>query len=126
MKISFSEKGDFKNTRRYFKKCEKALKKGVFDKYGQMGVAALAAATPVDSGKTASSWEYQTVITSSNVTIEFLNTNINKGVNIAIILQYGHGTRNGGYVRGVDYINPAVKPVFEALVKEVWEEVISL
>jgi len=126
MNISVSSKGDFKKTTTYFKKCQKALKKGIFDKYGQRGVAALAAATPVRSGKTASSWDYRIVTTSSNVTIEFINTNINKHVNIAIILQYGHGTRNGGWVQGTDYINPAIKPVFEALVKEVWEEVISI
>lgn len=126
MDISFGGKGDFKTTEKYFKKCQKALNKGIFEKYGQMGVDALSGATPVDSGKTAASWDYQIVITSSNVTIEFTNSNINKNVNIAIILQYGHGTRNGGWVEGRDYINPAVKPVFEALVKEVWEEVISL
>lgn len=126
MNISFGGKGNFEKTEKYFKKCRKALKKGVFEKYGQLGVAALSAATPVDSGKTASSWDYRVVVTPSNVTIDFVNTNINKHVNIAIILQYGHGTRNGGWVEGRDYINPAVKPVFEALVKEVWEEVISL
>lgn len=126
MNISFGGKGNFEKTEKYFKKCQKALKKGVFEKYGQLGVAALSAATPVDSGKTASSWDYRVVVTSSNVTIDFVNTNINKHVNIAIILQYGHGTRNGGWVEGRDYINPAVKPVFEALVREVWEEVISL
>lgn len=126
MKISFNEKGDFKKTEKYFKKCQKALKKGTFDKYGQLGVAALSGATPVDTGETAASWDYEVVITNTQVTISFNNNHINKGVNIAIILQYGHGTRNGGWVRGRDYINPAIKPVFEALVKEVWEEVISV
>lgn len=126
MKISINSKGEFKKTSAYLKKCQKALNKGIFDKYGQRGVAALASATPVQSGKTASSWDYRVVTTSSNVTIEFINTNINKHVNIAIILQYGHGTRNGGWVQGRDYINPAVRPVFESLVKEVWKEVISI
>lgn len=126
MDISVKTKGDFKKTEAYFNKCQKALQKGVFDKYGRIGVAALAAATPVDSGKTASSWDYNVVVTSKNVKLEFINDNINKYVNIAIILQYGHATRNGGWVRGNDYINPAIKPVFEALVKEVWEEVISI
>ena len=126
MNISIKTSGDFKKTEAYFKKCQKALQKGVFDKYGRIGVAALAAATPVDSGKTASSWDYRVTVTSKNVKLEFINTNINKYVNIAVILQYGHATRNGGWVRGYDYINPAIKPVFEALVKEVWEEVISI
>lgn len=126
MKISFKQKGDFSKTEKYFKKCQKALNKGVFDKYGRLGVAALTSATPVESGKTASSWSYQIVTSSDSVSIQFKNTNINKHVNIAIILQYGHGTRNGGWVQGRDYINPAVKPVFESLVKEVWKEVISI
>ena len=126
MNISVKSRGNFKKTEAYFKKCQKALQKGVFDKYGRIGVAALAAATPVDSGKTASSWDYKVTVTSTNVKMEFINTNINKYVNIAVILQYGHATRNGGWVKGQDYINPAIKPVFEALVKEVWEEVISI
>ena len=126
MNISVKSDGDFKKTEAYFKKCQKAMKKGIFDKYGKLGVAALSSATPVRTGKTASSWDYRIKITSSNITIEFLNNNINKHVNIAMILQYGHGARNGGWVQGRDYINPAVRPVFQALVKEVWEEVISI
>ena len=126
MRISFGEKGNFNKTEKYLKKCQKALNKGVFDKYGRRGVAALQVATPVDTGLTASSWDYNILVATSGVTIEFLNTNINKHVNIAMILQYGHGTRNGGWVEGVDYINPALKPVFESLIREVWEEVVSL
>lgn len=126
VRISFSEKGDFKRTEKWLKRCQKALDKGIFDKYGQRGVAALSSATPVDSGTTAASWDYRIVVTSTGVSIEFLNTNINKNVNIAIILQYGHGTRNGGWVEGRDYINPAVDPIFTQLVREVWKEVISL
>lgn len=126
MNISVKSDGDFKKTKAYLKKCQKAMNKGIFDKYGKLGVAALASATPVRTGKTASSWDYRIKVTSSNITIEFLNDNINKHVNIAMILQYGHGTRNGGWVQGQDYINPAIRPVFQALVKEVWEEVISI
>ena len=126
MRISFSEKGDFKRTEKWLKRCQKALDKCIFDKYGQRGVAALASATPVDSGTTAASWDYRIVVTSTGVSIEFLNTNINKNVNIALILQYGHGTRNGGWVEGRDYINPAIDPIFTQLVREVWKEVISL
>ncbi len=126
MNISVKSDGGFKKTEAYLKKCQKAMNKGIFDKYGKLGVAALSAATPVRTGKTASSWDYRIKVTSSNITIEFLNDNINKHVNIAMILQYGHGTRNGGWVQGQDYINPAIRPVFQALVKEVWEEVISI
>ena len=126
MNISVKSDGGFKKTEAYLKKCQKAMNKGIFDKYGKLGVAALASATPVRTGKTASSWDYRVKVTSSNITIEFLNDNINKHVNIAMILQYGHGTRNGGWVQGQDYINPAIRPVFQALVKEVWEEVISI
>lgn len=126
MNISVKSDGGFKKTEAYFKKCQKAMKKGVFDKYGRLGVAALSQATPVRTGKTATSWDYRIITTSSKITIEFLNNNINKHVNIAIILQYGHGTRTGGWVQGEDYINPAIRPIFEALVKEVWEEVISI
>lgn len=126
MNISVKSDGSFKKTEAYLKKCQKAMNKGIFDKYGKLGVAALASATPVRTGKTASSWDYRIKVTSSNITIEFLNDNVNKHVNIAMILQYGHGTRNGGWVQGQDYINPAIRPVFQALVKEVWEEVISI
>ena len=120
MRISFSEKGDFKRTEKWLKRCQKALDKGVFDKYGQKGVAALASATPVDSGKTASSWDYRVVVTSNGASIEFLNTNINQNVNIAIILQYGHGTRNGGWVEGWDYLTRAIYGVFSPLVRGLW------
>ena len=96
---------------------------GILDKYGREGVEALSAATPVDSGKTASSWKYDIEHSSRGASISFSNTNINKGVNIAIILQYGHGTRNGGYVQGRDYINPAIQPVFDRIVNEAWKEV---
>ena len=93
----------------------------IFNKYGQKGVQALSSATPVDSGKTASSWNYEIRGTS----IYWTNDNINKGVNIAVILQYGHGTRNGGYVQGRDYINPAIRPIFDSMVDEIWKEVTS-
>ena len=93
------------------------------DKYGQAGVAALASATPTDTGKTASSWRYEIISTGSGFKIDFLNSNINENVNIALILQYGHGTGTGGYVAGRDYINPAIQPVFDKLADEAWKEV---
>lgn len=124
--ITFAGKGDFSKTNRYFEKLLKAIKLDNMDKYGRAGVAALSSATPVDSGKTASSWSYQIEQSSSSVSIQFLNSNINKGVPIAIILQLGHGTGTGGYVQGRDYINPAIQPIFDQMAEEAWKEVTSV
>ena len=88
-----------------------------------MGVDALAAATPVDTGKTAASWTYEIEKKNGSYSIVWLNTNVNKYVNIALILQYGHGTRNGGYVKGRDYINPAIQPIFDKIAEDAWREV---
>lgn len=92
---------------------------------GSAGVNALASATPKDSGTTASSWYYEIEINQSSVSIIWKNDNVNKGVNIAIILQYGHGTGTGGYVAGIDYINPAIRPIFNEIANEVWKKVVS-
>lgn len=94
-----------------------------FERYGQLGVEALSAATPMDTGETVRSWEYEVTKADGQIKVSFYNTNVNKGVNIAIILQYGHGTGTGGWVEGIDYINPAVQPVLEALAEEAWKEV---
>lgn len=96
---------------------------GILDKYGREGVAALASATPVDTGLTAKSWYYKIENKKGSVTISFLNSNIQNGVPIAIILQYGHGTGTGGWVEGRDYINPAIQPIFDRIVAEAWREV---
>ena len=98
----------------------------LFDKYGKRGVAALSAATPYDTGLTANSWYYKIVKTDTSISLLFCNSNIQNGVPIAIILQYGHGTRNGGWVEGRDYINPAIQPIFDEITKEAWGEVIKL
>lgn len=121
--IKISHKGDFTKTTKFLNKVSTKPIRNILDKYGNMGVQALSVATPVDSGVTASSWTYEIEITSSGYTINWNNTNINKNVNIALILQTGHGTRNGGYVKGIDYINPALKPVFDQLAEEAWREV---
>lgn len=122
--ITFSNKGDFKKTEKFFAKIEHAvLGTSIFDKYGQMGVEALREATPKDSGETANSWHYKIQNNRNSTTIYWFNTHTNKGVNIAVILQYGHGTRNGGYVKGIDYINPAIKPIFEKLADDAWKEI---
>lgn len=121
--ISIRQKGDFKKTEKLLKKSFGRDYIGVLEKYGQEGVSSLSAATPVDSGLTAVSWSYEIIQNDSSISIIWKNTNENKGVNIAIILQYGHGTKNGGYVRGVDYINPALKPIFEKMADAAWKEV---
>ena len=124
--ISFRQKGDFSKLNRYFERVKEAARVSVLDKYGQAGVAALSSATPVDSGETASSWFYEIEHTSTSATITFCNSHINKGVPIAIILQYGHGTGTGGWVEGRDYINPAIQPVFDKITSEAWEEVTKI
>ena len=121
--ITFRQQGDFSKTMRYLERAKEAVHLGVLDKYGQAGVAALASATPVDTGLTANSWYYETEHTATSAAITFKNSNIQNGVPIAIILQYGHGTRNGGYVQGRDYINPAIQPIFDQIANEVWREV---
>ena len=124
--ISFRQKGDFSKLSRYFERVKEAAKIDVLDRYGQEGVAALASATPVDSGKTANSWYYEIKRQNGLVSIEFKNSHINKGVNIAIILQYGHGTGTGGWVQGRDYINPAIQPIFDKIADDAWKEVTKL
>lgn len=124
--ISFSHKGDFSKTRGFLENAKKSSRLKVLDKYGNRGVAALSSATPVDSGVTASSWYYEIERGSSYEKINFLNSHVNKGVPIAIILQYGHGTGTGGWVQGRDYINPAIQPVFDEIANEVWREVTKL
>lgn len=121
--IGFSQKGEFSKTIDFLGKAKNTLSKSSLSKYGQMGVDALAKATPRDSGTTASSWYYEIEQSKGSVSITWSNSNVNDGVVVAVILQYGHGTGTGGYVRGVDYINPALKPVFDKIVEDVWKEV---
>lgn len=121
--ITFRHKGDFGKTTNFLKRAQKGINVRDFDKYGQEGVAALASATPVETGKTANSWYYKIEKKQGSVSIVFCNSNIQNGVPIAIILQYGHGTRNGGWVEGLDYINPTVRPVFDNIVNNAWREV---
>lgn len=123
MSIVIKHKGSFKNTERMFKKMSKFEISRILDKYGALGVQALSSATPIESGKTAGSWNYEVERSGGGYTIYWVNSNVNQGVNIALILQLGHGTGTGGYVQGIDYINPALKPVFDALAEEAWQEV---
>ena len=124
--IEFRQKGDFSKLTRYLERVKEVAKVSTLDKYGQAGVAALASATPVDSGLTASSWYYEIKHQNGSASITFNNSNINKGVPIAIILQYGHGTRNGGWVQGRDYINPAIQPIFDKIAEDAWKEVTKI
>lgn len=121
--IRFRQKGDFSNLNRFLERAKNVIKIGELDKYGREGVAALASATPVDSGLTADSWYYEVKHQNGTASINFYNSNINKGVPIAIILQYGHGTGNGGWVEGRDYINPAIQPLFDTIANNAWKEV---
>lgn len=123
--ISFSSKGDFSKTDTWLEKMLEIVKLGQLDKYGRKGVEALRAATPKDSGETANSWGYEITRKDGETKIVWTNSHINKGVNIAVILQYGHGTGTGGYVQGIDYINPAMKSVFQQIVDEALKEVTS-
>ncbi|MEY8395876.1 HK97 gp10 family phage protein [Lachnospiraceae bacterium 45-P1] len=124
--ITFRHKGDFSKTEKFFNSLLKLDYLNVLERYGQAGVAALASATPKDSGLTAASWDYEITHNGKETTIAFTNSNISNGVNIAIILQYGHGTKGGGYVAGRDYINPAIQPIFDKMANEAWREVTNL
>ena len=121
--ISFRQKGDFSKLSSFLEKAKETVKIGDLDRYGREGVSALSSATPVDSGLTAQSWYYEIKRGSESVSISFHNSNIQNGVPIAVILQYGHGTGNGGWVEGRDYINPAIRPVFDKIADEAWKEV---
>ena len=123
MGISVSSKGDFAKTDKLLKRVVGGNYLNLLDRYGQLGVQALATATPKDTGATAASWTYRIEGDGNGVSIVFDNTNIVKGQKIAILIQYGHGNRNGGFVRGRDYINPSVRPVFDELAEAAWKEV---
>lgn len=123
--IRFKHRGNFNNLEKFLNKVSGSGYLNILDQYGQEGVQALASATPKDSGKTAGSWDYEIERSATVTRISWFNTNVNQDVNIAIILQYGHGTGTGGYVQGRDYINPAMRPVFDRIAEEAWKEVRS-
>lgn len=121
--IEFKQKGDFRKLDKYFERLKEKAKIGVLDKYGKAGVAALSESTPVRTGLTASSWYYKIKRQNGKVSLEFYNSNVNEGAPIAILLQYGHATSSGGWVQGVDYINPALKPIFDRIANDAWNEI---
>lgn len=122
--ISIRTKGSFDKTEKMLKKSLGRDYRSILEKYGQQGVLALTAATPIDTGLTALSWDYEIEQGPDHISVVWKNSNVQKGYcNVAIILQYGHGTRNGGYVEGRDYINPALQPIFDQLADAAWKEV---
>lgn len=123
--VTFKHVGDFKKTELFLNRVKKIRFAGILEKYARAGVEALARATPIDSGETAQRWGYEIEEKEGRVSLHFTNDHINDDVNIAIILQYGHGTRQGGYVEGRDYINPAIAPIFDQIAEAAWKEVIS-
>lgn len=120
--ISIKVKGSTKRTEAFLRKSKK-LNFSNLDQYGVMGVNALASATPMDTGVTASSWDYKIIKEDGKVRIVWTNSNVVKGQQIALLLQYGHATGNGGYVVGRDYINPALQPIFDDMANNAWKEV---
>lgn len=121
--VKFTQKGDFSKLDSYFNRIKAFFKSSDLDKYGEQGVQALSSATPYDTGNTAGSWYYKINRDAGSLSLEFCNSNVNKGVPIAIILQYGHGTGTGGWIEGRDYINPTIQPIFDEILNNMWKEV---
>lgn len=122
--ITYTVKGDYKKTHSFLEKALEIVNLGVLDKYGRMGVEALSANTPIDSGETASSWYYNISRAKDEVTIEWRNSHMDDDgcTPVAILIQYGHGTRNGGYVQGIDFVNSAMRPIFEKIADDILNE----
>ena len=123
MRVTISNKGDFAKTFNFLNSSKNINIDSILDKYGKQGVSLLASSTPIDSGLTAQSWSYVIEKSKGKTSIIWKNTNVINGVNVAVILQYGHGTKNGGYVQGHDYINPVIQPIFDRMTEEIWKEV---
>lgn len=121
--ISIKTTGSFYNTERFLEHATRSDIRKILEYYGEKGVAELSKATPLDSGKTSESWGYEIVRGFRKITIYWTNSNIVNGIPIAVILQYGHGTNHGGWVEGIDYINPAIRPIFEEIADNAWREV---
>ncbi len=123
--VTIKQKGNFNNIESFLKNVKKKKYKKILEKYAILGVSVLSAATPKDTGFTASSWSYEIEEDSNGMSIHWTNSHIEKGyANIALLLQYGHGTRNGGYVEGRDYINPTMRPIFDKMANDAWMEVL--
>lgn len=123
--IKIKHSGSFKNTERFFSKALKTDYRSILEAYGDRGVAALRSATPVDSGETANAWGYLIEERNGKLAIVFTNSHIERGINIAVILNYGHGTQSGAWVSGRQYIDPAIQPIFDKIAESAWKEVIA-
>lgn len=121
--LTFSQSGDFGNTERFLKNVANDSFFANLDSYGKAGVQALADNTPRDSGETAQSWGYKVIRSRTNPGIEWYNTNVNDGTSVAILIQYGHATKSGGYISGRDYINPVIRPIFDKIAEDIWKKV---
>ncbi len=121
--VEFKQRGNFNNTEKFLKNAQKVNFKSILEKYGRKGVQALASATPTDTGLTANSWSYNVTINKGSISLMWTNSNTVNGIPVAILLQYGHGTKNGGFVQGRDFINPAIRPIFDKISEELWQEV---
>lgn len=123
--IQFKQKGDFEKLDNFFRKATNVINMRIIKQYCDEGIRRLEKATPKDTGLTSESWSYDIKNQNGLITISFLNSNINKGVPIAVILQFGHATKNGGWVEGIDYINPAIRPIFEKIADDSWDYIIN-
>lgn len=124
MGIKVRHKGNFDKTMKWLMNAKERKFNDILDKYGKLGVEALAAATPKDTGLTAASWNYEIHYSNNKFTIVWTNDNMaERGMPVALLIQYGHGTKDGGYVQGIDYINPALTPIFDKLANDAWKEV---
>jgi hypothetical protein len=121
--IKIKHKGNFNKLEKFFIRMSRHEYLTILEKYGQLGVEALSSATPSDSGETAASWNFEIEWTRTVTTLRWTNTSSNDGAVVVILLQYGHGTGTGGYVQGRDFINPALKPIFDEIANEAWKEV---
>jgi len=121
--IHATSQGSFAKTTAFLETMQSGRIFNVLDRYGRIGVGLLASATPIDTGETSESWGYQVSHTKNTHSISWFNTNREDGVNVAVILQYGHGTGTGGYVEGKDYINPALRPLFDKILDDIWRQV---
>lgn len=123
--IKIKHKGDFSNTEKFMNRVLKRDYLNILAEYGKRGVNALSANTPAQSGKTADSWDYGIDVENGKVTLYWTNSNENEGVNIAILLIYGHGTQNGSYVQGINFVDPVMQPLFDQMARETWDRVIK-
>lgn len=126
MSSGIKQKGNFKKTNNFLRYVLDQQYLDILNKYGAEGVRALSANTPIDTGETASSWSYEIIRGKNKIILAFNNDHIEKGVPIAVILQYGHATRNGGWVEGIDYINPAIQPIFRKIANDAWGRVVNV